>query len=344
MSEEQQEQVTEQPGLGVMLRQAREKSGLTLEQIAEQLHLKASIIEGLEKEHFDESISVTFTKGYLKLYAKQVNLPEQDVLDAFDRINTKVKETTKLQSFSRRVSKQANDDKLMLVTYLVVIVVIALVVLWWFQQGRETTSALLTDTSVVAAIQNDSETTDTEVPENLPVVTAAESRMAEAEAPEVELTATEPDIESETATDVEASEPFIEDQVPEQIVSTPSRSQEADDGGELDTNQTTEPENLISEAEEALGQEATDETAVQLVFEFADDCWMNLVDGTGEAIAYGTKAKGRIMPVSGVPPFEVILGAPESVQISYNGQPIDMTQFPAGRTARFSLPLSNSAS
>ena len=81
------------------------------------------------------------------------------------------------------------------------------------------------------------------------------------------------------------------------------------------------------------------QASIELVFTFSGDCWMNLTDATGEAIAYGVKASGRVMPVSGIPPFEVTLGAPEVVQISYNGEPVDMSGFQAGRTARFSLPL-----
>lgn len=78
---------------------------------------------------------------------------------------------------------------------------------------------------------------------------------------------------------------------------------------------------------------------VELVFTFAGDCWLKITDATGEDIAYGVKASGRVMPVSGIPPFEVVLGAPESVQITYGGEPVDMSRFRAGYTARFELPL-----
>ena len=119
------------------------------------------------------------------------------------------------------------------------------------------------------------------------------------------------------------------------------------------SNESTLPEDelpvaeSVEEASETLSEDADGAVAepqdlappVELVFEFAGDCWMNLVDATGEAIAYGVKAQGRIMPVTGVPPFEVTLGAPEVVQISYNGEAVDMSRFRAGQTARFSLPF-----
>jgi cytoskeleton protein RodZ len=67
---------------------------------------------------------------------------------------------------------------------------------------------------------------------------------------------------------------------------------------------------------------------------------MNLSDATGENIAYGVKVKGRVMPVTGIPPFVVTLGAPEVVKIRYSGEPLDMSFLPSGRIAKFDLPLS----
>jgi cytoskeleton protein RodZ len=85
----------------------------------------------------------------------------------------------------------------------------------------------------------------------------------------------------------------------------------------------------------------TETTApVELIFEFSGDCWMNLTDATGEDIAYGVKVKGRVMPVTGIPPFVVTLGAPEVVKIRYAGERIDMSFLPFGRIAKFDLPLS----
>jgi cytoskeleton protein RodZ len=67
---------------------------------------------------------------------------------------------------------------------------------------------------------------------------------------------------------------------------------------------------------------------------------MNLSDATGENIAYGVKVKGRVMPVTGIPPFIVTLGAPEVVKISYAGESLNMSFLPSGRIAKFDLPLS----
>ena len=92
---------------------------------------------------------------------------------------------------------------------------------------------------------------------------------------------------------------------------------------------------------------ATDEPAasetkmVQASFTFSKDCWVKITDSTNAILAIGIKKAGRIMPINGVPPFEVILGAPESVTITYQGEVVDITPYITDKTARFSVPLDN---
>jgi cytoskeleton protein RodZ len=302
--EEQQLEENEIIGPGRMLKEARLKAGITPEEVAARLHLRVNNIVDIENDNYDEDISLTFTKGYLKLYAKQIKLPVETVMEAFEKYNTKQKEPAKLQSFSRRVAQQANDDRLMLITYLVLAVVIALVVIWWFQQSDKPTTSTNTNvslSSVVNEIQNapDAQLVKDALQSQDPITSGGD------EADSLQTTATRLDADTEEPLSADVS----------QIIKTTEP---------LDAQPYQQAPILADPAE--------------LVFEFADDCWMNLTDATGEVIAYGVKVKGRVMTVSGVPPFQVTLGAPEVVQISYAGEAVDMTVFKPGNTAKFNLP------
>jgi cytoskeleton protein RodZ len=132
---EKEEQQAVIQGPGQILKQARELANLSIQEIADKIKLRKTLIENIEQDNYDINISLTFVRGYLKLYAKHVYVEEAEILRAFESLSTQRKEPAKLQSFSRRVANQANDDKLMLVTYLIVAAVIALVVIWWFQQS-----------------------------------------------------------------------------------------------------------------------------------------------------------------------------------------------------------------
>lgn len=303
MSDEEQQE-NEIIGPGSMLKAARLKAGISSEEVANKLHLKLSSIIDIENDNYDEDISLTFTKGYLRLYAKHIHLPVESVLEAFEKYNTKQKEPAKLQSFSRRVAQQANDDRLMLITYLVLAVVIALVVIWWFQQSDKPSTSSNTNLSLSNVVNETDNSSDTQLVAVAP--DAEEPMLSDSEgidSPELTATRLNADTEEPLSADVsqiiKTTEPF--DAQPYQQVPLPA-------------------------------------DPVELVFEFAEDCWMNLTDASGEAIAYGVKVKGRVMTVSGVPPFQVTLGAPEVVKISYAGESVDMTVFKPGNTAKFNLP------
>jgi cytoskeleton protein RodZ len=294
-------------GPGQILRQARELAKLSTQDIADRMKLKRTLIEDIEQNNFDINISLTFVRGYLKLYAKHVHVEEAEILTAFEKLTTEKKEPVKLQSFSRRVANQANDDKLMLVTYLILATIIALVVIWWFQQGSSGTTE--------SDVSNYPESvTKGLTQEALPL---EETLISDAE------TLLSPQIDENQSLDDSA----ITEELPTDDQSTSSESVS-------DTSDLA----VLGDATETTIIEAA--APVNLIFEFSGDCWMNLADATGENIAYGVKVKGRVMPITGIPPFVVTLGAPEVVKIRYAGESIDMSFLPSGRIAKFDLPLS----
>ncbi|WP_299074907.1 RodZ domain-containing protein [uncultured Paraglaciecola sp.] len=334
MSEEQQEVTLQGPGQ--ILKQARERANLSHQDIANRIKLKKVVIEALERDNYDMDVSQTFLKGYLKLYAKQVSVDESEILKAFECVNSQSKEPAKLQSFSRRVTHQANDDKLMLVTYLIVAVVIALVVIWWFQQNSMDSNGASNDESYTETVANDSASNDKAVQDSdVKVEPTLEKSQST-------ITATKPsalqdDISLEDSPTISLVQPELAQE--NGVVAPNSEGQAATFEGtepEMDSTATTEDVLLTENA--TITPEISE--PVELVFEFSDNCWMNLTDATGEDIAYGVKTKGRVMPITGIPPFVVTLGAPQVVKISYAGEAVDLSFLPAGRSAKFDLPVS----
>lgn len=314
--EADEQHVPAAPSPGQVLREAREEQGLTQQAIADKLYLKVGIIDDLEQNRIDDSTSVTFFKGYVRLYAKNLGLNPEEVLTLFNQYHTTPKPPAKLQSFSRRVAKQAHDDRWMMVTYGIAIVLIAGVVVWWYQQpANESTEQPATPPSTQSQPTNQSSTqpiTATSRPQ--PV----SQQMQGQGTPQTAMTATE------TAADI--TEPL-------QDMNTEEDSAAA-------STATDEPDEPTVQAVEASAEQdaLSDGVPVELVFSFSADCWVNITDASGEAIAYGIKASGYEMQVTGMPPFEVTLGAPNVVQISYDGEAVDMSGFDPTRTAKFSLP------
>ena len=326
---------------GSLLSQARDAKGFTAADIAQKLRLKVGIIEALERDEILSTISLTFTKGYVRSYAKLLGLNENHIIQLFNELHISDDLTPKkMQSFSRKVSREHNDSRWMIVTYSIIALVILLSILWWVQHQSEPFFAA--KSNVPEAEQSVSESLQT------PVFDAIEDDSFTLNAVEIdsELTdltnATEAEVEIETGSDLAPYEQaefadetttaipdFIPNTNPENInqVLTVLENNDPDVESELrlfaDDNESMQDSNEL----------------VELIFSFSGDCWIKITDATGNDIAYGVKKAGRVMPVIGQAPFSVILGAPRSVNVQYDGEPIDISFLPSDRTGRFVLPL-----
>ena len=323
--EADEQHVPATPSPGQLLREAREKQGLSQQAIANKLFLRVNIISDLEENRLDENTSVTFFKGYVRLYAKNVGLNPEELIALFEQYHTAPKPPAKLQSFSKRVAKQAHDDRWMMVTYIIALILLAGVVVWWYQQPA-----------------ND----DDFVPSS--TTTSTTSSSLAASQPSASAVNTDDDsayIEnSDEKSDalLNDDEGGADDTYPDEVLTTP----EVSDTNTAPLEEQDSSDTTDSDLESRLSLPATNpETSqdeagkVSLTFTFAGKCWVNVTDSTGEALAFGIKAEGYVMSVSGVPPFEVTLGAPHVVQIDYDGDAVDMSGFDPKRTAKFYLPM-----
>lgn len=290
-------------GPGTMLKEGREKLKLSQSEVAKRLNFKLSLVGDIENENFPSDVPSTFTRGYLKNYAKLVQVPVEEVLASFEMLGVARTQGAEMQSFSRQTEKQAENSRLMLLSYLIVFILIGLTVMWWYQNKQQTSDNVVIPPNAVE-IETTNDATDT-----TPELDSTQTQLAQQALDELveSVDLEESVIESATLPVAEIHEPLE----PEQPIE--------------DSSQITD--NI------ALGE------AVTVVFNFAENCWVNISDSTGERIAYGMKNSGYEMTISGIPPFSITLGRPEQVSISYDGQTVDMSRFTAGHIAKFELPL-----
>lgn len=360
---------------GLLLAEARRAKQLSTDDVAKRLCLKVNIIEALEKDELLPSISLTFIKGYTRSYAKLLGLDEVHIITLFNDFHAS--ETLiapkKMQSFSRKVAKENNDSRWMLVTYSLIAVVLILIVIWWSQQNSEnffaspssvpalnsseadlpvaSTTEQLQNTSTIPSNLNEKQTTNSldsvdsissngDLAGNLPEESIlTESLLTETlptetsslEEPSVAmLTEQNNSLESNDLNQVEQE--MIPDFVPDKVQGNIAQVLD------LLENDAPDVESELRLFDDDMSA-SNDVEIVELMFTFSNDCWIKITDATGNDIAYGVKKQGRVMPVSGQPPFSVILGAPASVKVNYAGEPVDISFLPSDRTGRFVLPL-----
>jgi cytoskeleton protein RodZ len=75
--------VQRNPTLGVLLRLAREREGLSRQNLAEIIRLRLFYIQALEEEAWDRLPAPVYVKGFIKSYARVVGLDEKEVLGLY---------------------------------------------------------------------------------------------------------------------------------------------------------------------------------------------------------------------------------------------------------------------
>lgn len=347
---------------GKQLTRAREALGLTQKQIADRLHLRLNSVQAVEQDALEDGVSVTFNKGYVRLYAKLVHLEAEPLLEAYDQIHKPDNQPAKLQSFSRRVSREAHDHRWNMVTIVVVLLVLGSVIGWWVQQSDSFEDSQSFVAETFDSLFSEAETaqsTDSEGQDDADIVAAFNDV-------DVVRLNTGPEISEEAVAKLEEkTNELVQDIGDEEIQdSVAQNAQIIDDdfdtlGDDINEKADAIFSSAIDEIDESsqqgndLANEATslfsadsgilvnDDGTVDMAFTFLDDCWVSVKDVNGEVIAIGVKTKGRVMEVSGLPPIRVILGTAQSVEINFGGFDVDMSAYPGGQSANFSLPIEN---
>ena len=132
MSEEiKSDPVLESPSSpGDALRQARQRIGLSEEDVAEELNLSVSQVRALEDNRFEDLPGKTYVQGYLKSYARLLNSDEEEILQNFQQEDAIISGIRPVMRETR-----SSDRHMKLLSLGVVFVLGGLSFMWW--QGRE---------------------------------------------------------------------------------------------------------------------------------------------------------------------------------------------------------------
>lgn len=286
MNEENTQTQSEQPTVGQILKNHREQANVSIATIAAPLKLSELQIKRLENDEFALLGPITFVKGYIKNYCRELKVDSAPILAMMPAPPEPTKPAN-MQSFSRRTEKEASDSRLMFFSYLILAIVIGSSALWFWQNA-------------------------TPIEEQTSKINVANSIMSERQ----------------------AAQPSILQQQQQAEINDESLLESKDT---LETS--TSPEAVTETAPITSNNESQEDASSTIVMNFNGESWVEIYDGEGEKIAFGVKKADYIMTVSGTPPFSVVLGKHDAVDITLNGEPVDVSAFPKNRLAKFTLPL-----
>jgi len=81
--EEIQKETQSTPSLGNKFKTAREEMGKSITEVANYLNLSAQVISDIESDDYSRVASNVYAKGYLRTYAKLLNLSDREILEEF---------------------------------------------------------------------------------------------------------------------------------------------------------------------------------------------------------------------------------------------------------------------
>lgn len=308
---------------GQRLRQAREQLGLSQQAVAERLCLKMSTVRDIEDDNMSVDLASTFVRGYIRSYAKLVHLPEDELLPMLEKqAPVRPAKVAQMQSFSLGKRRKKRDGWLMSFTWLIVFVVVGLTGAWWWQNHKAQQEEIAT-----MADQSSAQLSQHGEGQPVPLTDGNVDNSASAVAPDNNPA---PSTNSAAATQ----------QVP--AVLDPQAIQQP---AVVAPSQATIPD-VIPTAPVAQAQLPTGTAGVSapevdtngLVMDFSGDCWVQVIDATGKSLVSGIQKSGSQLNLAGTAPYKLTLGAPASVQVQFQGKPVDLSRFvKSNRVARLTV-------
>jgi len=327
-SEEQQEDLNEERGQpengpGHLLAKKREALGMSVQDVADTLHITMHYVHALETDEHDKLPGDVFIKGYLRSYASLLRLDPTVIVNVYleyssDRVNVESESSTR-----RHIG---NNRRIPWIVVSGVAFVGMAIALWFFNSdspspARPTGAAAAANTPNVTtrtlrpgvAATLDQVATSVEVPSMPEQLTQSmPSPVAEEQAaPEIALT-----LQEELAPgDATAATDEVQDQLGVQ-------SAESEPQDEL---------RLIS-------VDGGGEDYVQ--FTFTGASWVQVDDANDEQLYGDERGAGDVLRITGTAPFNILLGDASNSELSFNGAMVDFSaSIRADNTARLTIGL-----
>ena len=335
--------------------QAREASGRTQEDVAQELRLSMRYIQALETAEFDALPSMVFARGYIQSYTKLLGLDADRYLAIFDELTTPGgKQRRRPIRAIGKVDEQAKsgDFAVKSFTWVILLALIGVSVWWWKTQSDpellsdlwpagETAQEVVVEgdgtlqLNIEAEPEVDSFPPVEVDPVSVPVTEKADEVLANAEAVLEQAAETVQGVTADSAQPVEATETAAEQPVAE---AEPLTSITAQTDIELETAQVEPP--APAPVQEASPAES-DSGIGRLLIDFIDDCWISVKDVNGKVLAMRIKPAGSRLDVSGPGPLKIQIGKVSAVKsITFNGQSVDLSSYTRLDVAKLNLPAS----
>ena len=358
-----------------LLAEARQRLGLSQKEVADKLYLTTSFIKYIDAGEFSSLPQPAFIKGYLRTYARMVDLSGDEIVALYDAELQIAEPIPEIRGVTEEDVGTASITGPVLQTGLIGLGGLALVVsvIWWLVSDPEEETPLSVTQPGVSqpATQDSSEAVfDFELatqegaalqseqvsqPLAVPGQTGLESQVAMTETlraiDTVEHALAETVAESREVSAIPVTEASIQEAVAEPSISEPSISEPSTSEPSTSEQSSSEQErpSVVAVADSVKFERTTDGARSfitvdasgfdQLELSFKDECWVEIADNQFGLIYNDLNQVNDVLTIYGTAPFEVLLGKATGVEMIYNGRPLELESFISrDRTAKLTVP------
>ncbi|MCL6269017.1 DUF4115 domain-containing protein [Sansalvadorimonas sp. 2012CJ34-2] len=273
---------------GETLAAARLEKGMTLEQVSDRLKISIKYLQALEACHYDQLPGTAFTRGYLRSYARLMELDENDILDLFgETVQADEQVARLLQEKPLETHGPSGSKWLIIISIILILGFVGGSVYWWLGNSDQDDMPPAPVAETVAPDEEPEAAPTPELSNTADVIPAPEVDEAEIEEEELPVP-----VEPAVA---------IEPEAPAEIVVL-----------ELET-----PVEIVSATEEPAVQED------QLLVQFTGDCWVEVRDVNERILFSGIKTGASELSLTGAAPLKIKFGNVGAVAgVRFNGEPV----------------------
>jgi len=318
---------------GETLRKARESRGWTIAEVAGQLNLTPQRLSQIEQGAFDKLPGNTFARGYVRAYAKLLEVDQNRLVLEFDQFTGSDAAGSSVHSLSRIEEPVSYSQRVLRMVSFVLLLALAGLSFFWWQEQAERRAEDLAATSLEHVEVDGADGTTQIHPLDEPEDQAVEAAQAEGEVLQPLLD------ESATAVTEAAADPAVTAPAAavDPAATAPQTPVTAPAVTEAAAAEAPAPSAVAvpQPAPAAPVQRAAGEALISVTF--IADCWTQLTDANGKVLFSALKRKGDSLELAGKAPLELRLGFARGAQVSLNGNPVDVAPFISGETARLKL-------
>ena len=291
---------------GAVLRDARLLHGLSEVEVATSLRLSPKILEYIETGQFERLPGETFGRGYIRAYARLMNLDPDPLVLEYDRhmgVQERAHAVHGIDKTDRYTAGRSNRMWLRRGALIILLLVAGAVFLWWYE-NREA--------AVPAVSQLDERLFDEVLIDSLPSPVALPG-LRYAAGQDVSLEPVVPGLLQVSAVEAQASDNQ------QRVEADPTADESASDAEQSMEAAHTEPT-------------STGRVANGLHMRFNSSCWVQVSSADGKALHTQLMQAEQSLDIDHDGPVEVVIGAIEAVSaIEYQGSKLDTAAYkPAG--------------